>query len=112
MKNATIFTLLLLIGGCKKENNFCGYKDPVNEIQWLYECTTDPYAKHCIIYEATYNNIDGFLVMTYYDSSYHNALGGFGDCQGNKLCNFGGITGPTCADYDEKESYRELIYSR
>lgn len=107
-----LLCLVFAITGCKKDNSFCGYKNPVNEIPWLQEYKTDPYIVHCDVYKATYKGIDGLYIKNYFDSAYSNSASVFRNCDGESICRWGGITPPNCPDYAQHETYRELIYSR
>lgn len=112
MKRILSLFFILSISGCKKDNSFCGLKDPVNEIEWLNEYTTESTIVHCEIFEATYMDIDGFYIKMYFDSIYSNSGSVFKNCKGESICGWGGITPPNCPDYSQHESHRELIYSR
>jgi hypothetical protein len=112
MKTIIPITLVLLLTGCVKEKNFCGYKDPINEVEWLQEYENDPYIVHYEVYESVYKDTAGFYVTCYFDSARTNGGGTFRNCNGEHICKWGGIMPPSCPNYSQHETHRKLIYSK
>lgn len=107
-----LLLMVIAVTACKKDNSFCGYKDPINEIAWLKDFANSEYILGCDIYKAVYKDTSGFYIVIYRDSARTNTATSFTNCDGHGICSTGGITPPNCPDYKQHESYRELIYSR
>lgn len=114
MKNLFLVAFIVLISGCKKDTRFCGYQDPINEIEWLNYFVNDSLIIGCDVYEAIYKDTTGFYIVIYRDSARtkSKAATSFANCEGKGICVTGGIMPPNCPDYSQYETHRKLIYSR
>lgn len=93
------------------DTNFCHISDPLTELKWLAQIVAENKNKEAKaeIYKCIYDDKEGFIINICVGCL--DAIIEFRDCQGNVLCEFGGIMGTvTCPDFQEKLKDKELIW--
>jgi hypothetical protein len=86
--------------------------NPLDELEWLNKIVAenkDNPAK-AEIYKCIYKNQEGFIVDLCVNCP--DGLVQFCDCEGNVICEFGGIDGRnTCPDFEDSISNKVLIWN-
>lgn len=106
-----LFILFIIMTGSKCDHNksiaFCGVSNPVENIGWLSERVKN--AENIEVVKFTYNETE-YLAINPCPGCPDNMTEIF-DCQGNRFCTIGGITGRnTCPeDFFEKSEKVLLI---
>lgn len=108
MKIFVLFFSILFLTSCPNEDvlidKVCEVENPLEELAWLKDIKTNfllssVYQKR-IIEEYNYKNQTVFLIDNCSDCADNLVIAY--DCNGNKVCEFGGIAGlNTCTDFEK-----------
>jgi hypothetical protein len=107
--------LSLMFSSCERnEDIICDTKHPFRDIPNLKKYRRSPMIDSdngIEVYKVIYNDQEVFLITPASPASDAMAL--VIDCNGEKVCEFGGYAGlNTCPDFEDNISYQELIWSR
>jgi len=98
-----------MISGFKCNNSpdstFCGIKDPVKNIEWVKE-RVENFDK-IVISKWTYNDVE-YLAIDPCSGCPDSMLEIF-DCEGNRFCTIGGITGRNTCPEDFLEKSEKIL---
>ena len=113
-----ILFVVIIVGVCQKDSfahNYdkivCETNKPLEELPWLRERVDGMKnnQSNAAIYCCDYGNQQGFLSDDCVNCP--DGMSEFYDCQGNILCEFGGIAGlNTCPDFEANLTDKVLIF--
>jgi len=110
-----ILGFLSIFFACNVDDHdeICNSENPLEDIAWLSEIRDmfdqdmGPQRQRIIQYK--YYGEDVFLIESCYRCP--DALSYIYDCQGNVVCEFGGIDGRnTCPDFDQNSAEEKILY--
>ncbi len=109
----TTFSVDFLSCNTDDHDEICNSENPLEDIAWLSEIRDmfdqdmGPQRQRIIQYK--YYGEDVFLIESCYRCP--DALSYIYDCQGNVVCEFGGIDGRnTCPDFDQNSAEEKILY--
>lgn len=115
LKLVFVFTLII---SCNTDENLekinnCNTENPLEDLSWLKtkkeSLDKAISATRVSIYQYTYNNESVFLIDDC--MSCADALTNVYNCNGEKICEFGGIEGRnTCPDFQDKAINKKLLW--
>lgn len=111
---AVVIVFFALLG-CTKKSDTCLYQNPLEEIAWLKQKKTsfdmDMSPNIQTIDEYSYNGARVFKISVC--GGCTDAMDEVFDCQGNKICEYGGIAGiNTCQDFKKNSTHIRLLYNQ
>lgn len=107
--------LVLSIGlhACKKNESYCGVKNPETEILWIKNVIeTSPHGLQ--IYKLTYKTTEGFYIRFCINSDCSATAGVYRTCDNIQLyeSSTGVMPSTFPTDFNAETSYKELIYQK
>lgn len=110
LKISTLFAMIALIS-CSK-NNSCDVSNPLSDLDWL-EQMVDNFKQDNVNQRVgyyIYNNKDVYLVEDCLDICADFLTIAY-NCEGESICEFGGIDGRnTCPDFEANAVLQEILY--
>ena len=109
-----LFIFFIGVGSCKKEPCACGVDNPEVNISWLKN-RVDLF--FCLeVYKLIFEDKEYIVVS---DCPGPDAMAVFYDCEGNKICKYGGMNpgGENCFmpigfTFEFYEAHKELIFKK
>jgi hypothetical protein len=119
MKNIKLlaFVLIVILSACNKDDedssNVCDIENPLEDLTWLkdikrtFDLNQSPQREQIIQYR--YHGDDVFLIDACFQCP--DAITYVRDCEGEIICEFGGIAGMnTCPDFDQDATNEIILY--
>jgi hypothetical protein len=116
MRSYILLFLTFLLFSCSNSENIisaCNVENPLEDIAWLKQIKTNfkqsASATKKQIIQYTYNNETVFMIDVC--NGCADNLTTVYNCEGNVICEFGGIAGlNTCPDFDKNSTNKIIIY--
>lgn len=112
-----VIFLIASFQSCDEDGNtisICEVADPLKDLAWLaeikngFDLSMQPAAVEIIMY--TYNGAQVFLIDSCVDCA--DGLTSVYNCEGEVICEFGGIVGlNTCPDFEEEATDPQILYA-